>query len=186
MITIKLSYSIIDAWMRGQYEQAIGYYIGQALPPTPQMELGKAYDEMWEAHIKQYGTLPDELGGGILTNPQPQTKYQKVIPLDDKYQILFRGVPDCPDNEICYEFKCGLTEATSYVDGWQADAYKLLRPQFTQANYLCYNPYFNTLTKGIKYLDDSNAEHALENIITYGTEIIDYLIANRLVRNYKM
>lgn len=185
MITVKLSYSILDAWKRYQYEQAIGYYIGQSMPATPAMELGSAYDKMFEAHIKKYGELPPEIGGGKLVNPKPQTKYEKIIPLNDKYQILFRGVPDCPDETTIYEFKCGMTEATQYVDGWQADAYKLLIPKADTAIYLCYNPYFQTYTKGIKYLDRHNAEVALENIITYGSELIDYLIMNRLVRDYK-
>lgn len=186
MITIKLSYSILNAWAQNQFEQAIGYYLGKPLPPTPQMELGKAYDELWEKHINATKTLPDELGGGQLINPQPQTKYQKIIPLNDKYQILLRGVPDCPDELTIYEFKCGMTEATQYVDGYQADYYKLLYPQANIAKYLCYNPYFKTHTVGIKFLSRANAEAALNHIYTHGTEFIDYLIANRLVRDYKM
>ena len=185
MKTIKLSYSILNAWEHYQYEQAIAYYLGKDVPPTPQMELGRAYDELWEKHIIATKQLPEELGGGNLINPTPQTKYQKIIPLNDEYQILFRGVPDCPDEHTIYEFKCGMTEASQYVNGWQADAYKLLYPQANIAKYLCYNPYFKTHTVGVKFLGRSNAEHALNKIYSLGTELIDYLIANRLVQDYK-
>lgn len=186
MITIKLSYSILHAWEQGQYEQAIAYYLGKDVPPTPQMELGRAYDEMWEKHIIANKTLPEELGGGLLVNPIPQTKYQKIIPLNEKYQILVRGVPDCPDEETIYEFKCGWTEATAYVNGWQADMYKLLYPMGNVAKYLCYNPYLKTHTVGIKFLGRGNAENALNKIYSLGTEFVDYLIANRLVKDYKL
>lgn len=185
MKTIKLSYSILNAWEHYQYEQAIAYYLGKDVPPTPQMELGRAYDELWEKHIISTKTLPAELGGGELIAPMPQTKFEKILPLNDEYQILFRGVPDCPDDLTIYEFKCGMTEASQYLNGWQADAYKLLYPQANIAKYLCYNPYFDTHTVGIKFLGRGNAEYALNKIYSLGTEFIDYLIANRLVRDYK-
>lgn len=184
MITIKLSYSILRAWEQYQYEQAVAYYLGKPVPATPAMELGKAYDELWTKHIIANNTLPDELGGGRLLNPQPQTKYQKLLPLNDEYQILFRGVPDCPDEHTIYEFKCGMTEATQYLDGWQADAYKLLYPHANIAKYLCYNPYFNKHTVGIKFLGRASGEYALNKIYSLGTELIDYLIVNKLVRDY--
>ena len=46
--TVKLSYSILNAWAHGQWEQAVGYYVGQPLPATPEMELGRVKHEQWE------------------------------------------------------------------------------------------------------------------------------------------
>ena len=186
MITVKLSYSILNAWAHYQYEQAIGLYLGKPLPATPQMELGSAMDKLWTAHVEKHKTLPDELGGGQLTDPKTQTKYQKMIPVNDNMQILLRGVPDLTDGQLIIDYKCGNTEATGYVDSMQLDYYKLLYPQATVGMYLCYNPYFKTLTKGIKFLGRGNAEQALEHILTHGTEIIDYLMVNKLLQNYKM
>jgi len=186
MITVKLSYSILNAWAHYQYEQAIGLYLGKPLPATPQMELGSAMDKLWTAHVEKHKTLPDELGGGKLDNPVTQTKYQKIIPLNENMQILLRGVPDMTDGNRIIDYKCGMTEANGYVDAMQLDYYKLLYPAGTVGEYRCYNPYFKTLTIGIKFLDRSNAEAALEHLLTYGTEIIDYLMVNKLLQNYKM
>lgn len=186
MKTVKLSYSILNTWSKYQYEQAIGMYLGQQLPATPQMELGKAYDELWQAEIESTQKLPDELGGGVLKQPRTQVKYQKLLPLNEDYQILIRGVPDATDGPIIYEFKCGMTEASSYVDTMQADYYKLLYPDATVCEYLCYNPYFKTYTKGIKFLSRANAEQAVNHIYTFGTEIIEYLEANKLLQDYQL
>lgn len=185
MITVKLSYSILQTWARYQYEQAIGMYLGKPLPATPAMDLGSTYDKLWEQHINKLKTLPPQLGDGKLYDPQTQIKYEKLIPLNEDMQILLRGVPDCTDGNIIYEFKCGMTEASQYVDTMQADYYKLLYPMADTAIYLCYNPYFDTYTKGIKYLGRHNAEDALNHIYTHGTELIDYLRANKLLQDYK-
>ena len=187
MITVKLSHSILSAWAQGKQEDAIGMYLGKQLPATPAMELGKAYDEIWNGYINKTGARPLELGGGKLTKPVTQQKYSKLIPFSDEYQILIRGVPDLvhDDGKTIDEHKCGRTTAGDYIERFQLDYYKLLIPEATMGVYRCYNPYLKSLTVGVKFLDDSNAERALEHIITYGGEMIDYLASQRLIKNYK-
>ena len=186
MITVKLSYSILNAWAHYQYEQAVGLYLGKPLPATPQMELGSAMDKLWTKQVNDTKHMPPDFDGSPLINPVTQVKYQKIIPLNDDMQILLRGVPDLTDGNRIIDFKCGNTEATQYVDGMQLDYYKLLYPEGNIGEYWCYNPYFKTYTKGIKFLGRANAEAALNHIYTHGTELIDYLKANRLLRDYKM
>lgn len=184
MITVKLSYSILNAWMNGHWEQAVAYYIGKDYPASPAMELGRIKHSLWEQHIKNTRELPQELGGGKLKDPLTERKYEKLIPLG-KYNILFRGVIDLEDENILTDFKCGLSEPGSYINGWQLDAYKLLRPNAVEGRYRCFNPYTDTYTVGIKYLSEANAEKALENIVTFGGEIIQYLESQKLLVDYK-
>lgn len=193
-ITVKLSYSILNTWSAHNFEAAVGMYLGKDIPATPAMMLGKLKHQIWEDYIVKNRCLPDEIGGGRLEYPLAEKKYEKLIPLGDKYQILLRGVPDCtdkmpldnmPDGEIIYEFKVGLTSPTSYVDTFQADYYKLLKPKAHTAIYLCFNPYANTYSKGIKFLTDKCAERALEHVITFGSEMIEYLASQRFIINYK-
>lgn len=185
MKTVKLSYSIINAWADANYEQAIGYYLGQPLPATPAMELGKLKHEIYANHAIKTKTLHEDLGGGELIEPIVEQKYQKIIPFSADIQILLRGIPDTTDRDIVYEYKVGRTKAGAYVDKLQLDYMKLLIPRLRLGVYLCHNPYTGRLTKGIKYLNDSNAEAALEHIITFGGEIIDYLQANKLLKDYR-
>jgi len=186
MKTLKLSYSIISNWKQGRYEEAIGQYLGKPLPATDAMELGKLYDEKWNRYIEKHKALPPELGGEPL-DPQVrvQKKYQAVIPFNDEYQILLRGVLDIDEPERITDNKCGRTEAISYVDQTQLDYYSIFKPKAKTGIYRCFNPYLNTLTVGVKYLSDKNREHAIEEIVTFGGEILEYLLANKLFIDYQ-
>lgn len=203
MITVKLSFSILNSWSSGNFEDAIAMYLGKELPENPYFVLGKQMHERWEKHILKTGTMPPELGGQSLVNPVVEQKYQKVIPMGDKYQILLRGVIDLEAEEgadiIIQDHKCGVGRASGYTSSMQLDYYKFLRPKATLGRYACHNPYKcevlcqkNNLEihqcygYGLKFLNEENAEKALNHIITYGGEIIQYLEANRLVKNYIM
>lgn len=184
MKTIKLSHSIIAAWKAGKFEDAISYYLGKSLPATDAMELGKLYDEKWTKHVQDTGTLPSELGGGELDNPRTQVKYQLRIPFSDDYEILLRGVPDLTEPSRITDYKCGRSDANSYINKMQLDYYSLFLPSVTEGIYRCYNPYTDSYTLGVKFLSDKNREDALEEIVTYGGEILQYLLANRLFKDY--
>lgn len=180
---IKLSYSILNAWSNKRFEDAVNMYLGTPLPKTAPMELGSLKHEQWQKYIEEFKELPADLGGGKLTNPVCEQKYQKLIPLG-KYQILLRGAPDCTDGADGYEFKCGMTPISTYMGGLQLDYYKLLCPELTTGIYIAHNPYAKRYTKGIKYLSEENAEKALNHIITMGGEMIDYMQSQKLLVDY--
>jgi hypothetical protein len=184
MTTVKLSYSILSAWANKQYEQAVAGYLRRDFPITKQIELGRAYDELWTKYIDKYKKLPDDLGGITLNNPVTQFKKEIIVPLGKDYQILLRGIPDCVDDEYIREFKCGLTPVSSYINQMQLPYYKLLYPEKTIGIYYCYNPYAKKLEIGVKYLTEQTIDEAIEHIITFGSEMIDYLKVNKLLVNY--
>lgn len=204
MITIKLSYSILNAWAEKRFEDAIAMYLGKSIPDTPYFELGRIKHKLWERYTLQTDCLAPELGGGPLINPVVEQKWQKIIPLGNKYQILIRGVIDLETTDekhgiILTDYKCGVGKATSYVDKWQLDMYKFLRPQASLGQYICHNPYkcealcqknpkepHKCFGVGIKFLDNKNSEDALNNIITYGGEMIEYFESNKLIKDYKL
>lgn len=181
---VKLSHSILSAWANRQYEQAIGMYLGQPLPATPQMELGKLLHEKWANYIIQTGKLPRELGLCKLTDPVPEQKFEKLLPLGDDLYILLRGVPDLLDGNVIHEFKASMRNPSDFVSSMQLPYYKLLLPHLTTGYYRCYNPYTKTHSTGLQFLGEAEAETALEHILTFGTEIIDYLKVNKLLINY--
>ena len=189
MKTVKLSHSILSNWAMGRQEEAIGQYLGKPYPATPAMELGKTWDEIWNEHIIRTNDMPYELSKVAvqLNNPVVQQKYRKTIPFSDDYQILLSGVPDLvhDNGKVIVDFKCGRTRATDYIDGFQLDYYKLLLPDAIRGEYRCWNPYLKSLTIGVKFLDDLNAERALNHILTYGGEMISYLESQRLLIDYK-
>lgn len=175
--------------MEGRFDAAIDMYCGKPMIITPAIELGKLKDQIWTNHILDTGSMHPDLGGAQIVGPICQQKYEKLIPFDEDYQILFRGVPDleCQWNGIAAirDFKCGTIKPVTYVDKWQLDAYKLLRPRASIGFYDCYNPFTEVLSVGIKFLDNSNAELALHNIITYAGEMINSLRSEKLLIDYK-
>ncbi len=185
MKTLKISHSIISAWKEGRQEDAISYYLGKDIPATPAMELGRLYDKKWNEHINETSELPKELGGGNIENPRVQVKYQVTIPFSEEYQILLRGVPDLTTDTEIIDFKCGRTEANSYIEKMQLDYYSLFKPEVRVGKYICFNPYTNTRTIGIKYLNQDNRDNALNDIITFGGEILQYLLFQKLFKDYK-
>jgi len=203
MITVKLSYSILNAWMEHKFEDAINMYLGKPLPDTPYLELGKVKHEIWAKYTQRTRELHPELGGGKLTDSLVEQKWQKLIPFNSNYQILIRGIIDLESVEnkelTLTDYKCGIGKPSAYVDKWQLDLYKLLRPQANMGRYICHDPYkcdalcsktpnepHQCYTVGIKFLSDKNAEKALENIYTFGGEIIQYLEFNKLIQDYKL
>lgn len=185
MTTVKLSYSILHAWEQKRFEDAIAMYLGKELPSTPYMELGKLKHQQWADYTMATGRMHPELGEDTLIKPIVEQKYEKRIPFNDDIEILIRGIIDLEHSNILIDYKCGRSTPSSYIEGWQLDLYKLLRPEATLGVYICFDPYNKTTARGIKYLHKSNAETALENIYTHGGEIIDYLQANKLLINYK-
>lgn len=183
-MVVKLSYSILNAWSSGKWEDAVSMYLGQDIPMTPYMELGRKMDKLWELEIERTKHLPKDLGGELMTEPVTQQKYEKLIPFSKGISILVRGVPDCTDQTDLHEFKCGMTTPQNYIDKMQLDYYKLLLPEIERGFYHCYNPYTKTHTRGVKFLTDKNALAALEHIITFGGEMIDYLQSQKMLRAY--
>lgn len=186
MITVKLSYSILRQWEQGKFEDATAYYLGKDLPITPYMELGKVKHKQWADYAQKHKKLHPELGGYDLYNPIVEQKYEKLLPFSEDIQILWRGVIDLEDDRgIIVDYKCGSTAPSNYINGWQLDSYKLLRPKATAGQYYCFNPYTKKVGVGFKFLKQANAEYALEKIITIGGELIDYLQTNRILIDYK-
>lgn len=188
MVTIKLSYSIMNAWANGRWEDAVSMYLGRPIAQTPELKLGKLKHKVWENYIKNWGKLPYELGGEELINPLVEMKWEKLIPMGDNYQILLRGVIDVQHGkhgEILDDHKCGMTGASTLVGSMQFPYYKLLQPKAALGRYNIFNPYTEEFSRGIKILDDRDAKEALEHLITYGSEMIDYLQSQKQLINYK-
>lgn len=185
MITVKLSHTILDAWYRGRWEDALSFYLGQDVPPTPPMILGRLKDEIWTKHAQETGQLHPELGGSKLNQPILQQKYEKLIPLSDDLQILLRGRPDVWDKPIIRDFKCGRTKPSQYLSSFQLPIYKLLLPEAAMGIYDCFNPYTGQYSIGVKYLGPEDAEKALEFVVTYGADFINYLQAEKKLIDYR-
>ena len=55
---IRVSYSILNSWARGDIDRAVAPYAGVEIESTEAMEYGKKKHEAWEKETRRTGRLP--------------------------------------------------------------------------------------------------------------------------------
>jgi hypothetical protein len=173
----RLSYSILNAWARGDYESAIAMVLRQPVPGTPAMEEGKRLHTLWELEGKKTNALPRVFGSLPLVHPQFEVK--KEIALND--WITFVGRLDVLDIPKAIDYKSGVTPATAFANSPQHCCYQVLYPALKSFEYHCYNPSANEVTMVIVHLNDTTLQRGIEFILSNASEIRDYCEQNDIV-----
>lgn len=118
----RASFTVLDQWNSGNFEQAIKTYFKLEKFVTPAMEDGRKWHKKWAEHIEATKTMPIEFGGAPLINPIAEQK--TVIHLDDWLDLV--GIIDCYANPILYEWKTGKSSSESYAGTKQGGIYAML------------------------------------------------------------
>jgi hypothetical protein len=179
---IRLSYSILSKWARGDWEGAIEAYIGHWPPPTPAMLAGREAHERWEAETRKTGKMPVELGGLPYRKPLLEKATKREVMLNDWLQFV--GVLDVLDDEtVGIDYKFGATSATQHANSFQHKVYQILYPKMKRFEYHAKNPYVpadESITVAICHLTDKTLEDGLEWVLTFGSEMRDYIVTNNI------
>ena len=72
--TFKISYSILNAWANGKWEDAVSYYLGRDLPKTPEIELGSLKHKLWGDYTYKTKKMHPEIGDEVLVEPITEQK----------------------------------------------------------------------------------------------------------------
>lgn len=122
MNKLRLSYSLLSYWERGDIQGATDCYLHKETPGTPAMEYGKKVHKEIEEHIKAHGKFPEWFFNYELKNPQTE---QKVTA---EYNEMFdlSGVFDCVDIPTLFEFKTGSADSLEWARTWQLPIYFLI------------------------------------------------------------
>lgn len=189
MKTVKFSYTTLNSWSKGYQEDAVSQYLGKGIPETPAIKLGSVMHETWERKIKKTREIPEELGGGKVSEKAIVEEFMGcTIPLSDDYQIYLIGKFDLVDQGVIQDWKCGMSEPSTHLNGFQLGYYQtILKANQTNVSVgriVCYNPYERTHKVGIKFLNEETLADALNHIITYGGEMITYLETQKLLKDY--
>jgi hypothetical protein len=118
----RASFTILDQWNSGNWEQAIKTYFKIDKFVTPEMVAGREWHEKWAKHINDTKTLPVEFGGKPLTKPEAEQK--TVVQLEDWLELV--GIIDCYDSPVVYEWKTGKSTSVSYAGSKQGGIYAML------------------------------------------------------------
>lgn len=178
----RTSYSILNAWSRGNYSDAIDMFFKKEKELSSYLKDGIDFHKKWEYQIKQTKQLPKELDRKETKLKNPQCELKLEIPIND--HIEFVGVIDCLDEDILYEFKSGSMSSADYANGLQVDCYSYLLSRCgynpIKGMYLHYDQYVSKTDKSLVYLTDTRRQKAKEWIEKQSESMYQYFIKNNL------
>lgn len=180
---MRVSYSILSNWARGNYEDAVNTYLGHYPAATPAMEAGKYWHKKWERDGRQTGCLPEIFGGRKLDSPKFELDTKKVIMLADWIQLV--GVFDVLEPGIGTDYKSGSSPSSAYANGFQHKVLQILEPSLKRFDYHGFNQYTNEVTMSVCHLTQKTLEEGIEYVITHASDMRSYLEQNNLVKEVK-
>lgn len=183
---IKVSYTILNAWASGKYEDAIKYFFRLDVTQTPAMKEGQEYHKRWENEIQATKKLPEVFGSKQLISPSPE----QYIKVDVNNWLVLSGKIDCYDKPTIYEFKTGRQTSEDIARSKQPGVYAVLstlnKQYVDRAEIYCFNQHVKNDNKSmsIVYLTDQVLEDSLNWIETIAGEMRNYLEQNKLFEKY--
>ena len=173
---LRLSYTLLSLWDRGDIDGAIRTYFHMTRPITPQMEDGKRIHEEIAEHIQNFNTFPDWFFNHELKIPE----CEKIVQVE--YNDLFdlKGLFDCYDTvtEVLYEFKTGVADSLEWTRTWQLPLYFLLaeiaKIPVKYALLIHYNQYKKTTDYTIMHNTKLQRDYARNIVDSIGPDIHNY------------
>lgn len=123
MKKIRLSYSLINAFERNDIQGMVDMYFHVNRLGTPAMESGRKYHEGIAKSILDTQTLPEYMNFKA-DFKDPKTEFEIVVPYNEICDL--KGVLDCLDEPILYEFKTGVSDSLEWARTNQLPLYFLL------------------------------------------------------------
>jgi hypothetical protein len=184
MPVIRVSYSILSAWASGDFERALAMYFHEPTPVSAAMAAGSKAHTNWEKEVISRAAMPAVFGGGALDQHQTELRTKRELMLNDWLQLV--GVLDVMEPTRGIDFKRSKRSATGWATTKQHKVYQILYPSLKTFEYHCWNPYAidprDEVTMAICHLTDKTLEEGVEFVLTYGSEIRDYLESNNLIK----
>lgn len=178
---IRVSYSILNSWAKGDIDRAVAPYAGIEIESTEAMEYGKKKHAAWEKETSRTGRLPRCFGGRKLTSPKLELSTKRVRKLND--WCYLSGVLDVLDGETAIDYKTGKTPASEYLNSRQHECYQILYPSIKRFEYHCRNHHLRRkddgyITVAVAYLNKKTLRDGIEWVLTNAAELREYLINN--------
>lgn len=180
----RASYTILDQWTSGNWEQAIKMYFKLDKFVTRAMEDGRQWHEQWAKHVMETKTLPAEFGGGKLIAPIAEQK--TVVHLQPWLDLV--GVIDCYDKPIIYEWKTGKQSSEVYAGSKQGGIYAVLGTMSNKLVEKVEIHHFDQYTKktdvSMVWVTDQLMTDTYNWIETIAAEMHQYFLTNDLYNRY--
>lgn len=180
---IRLSYSFLSLWERGDIDGAISTYYHLDRPTSKAMEDGKRIHEEIADHITEVGQLPDWLIPFELKLPEPEKEV--VVSYNDLFDL--KCYMDCydPVRKVLLEFKTGKTDSLAWTRTWQLPIYFLIaeieKIPIDYALLIHHNQHTKENDFTVVHNAPIHREYARNIIDSIGNEIWSYFDQNGLL-----
>lgn len=185
MYKLRASFSLLNTWASGNYEQATKSYFRLEQFTTQAMADGKKFHEDWHDETKKTGNLPLVFGGAKLVHPEIEKTI--IVTLEDWLDL--KSVIDCLDGSVIHEYKSGARPSESYANSHQAGVYAVAclfdKIQVNKAIYHHYDQHKNLVDNSTVWITKKVLDDSQEWIYTYASEIHNYFTENDLYKKFE-
>lgn len=178
---LRVSFSLLDAWSRGDTQLAIDTYFHVGGPKNKAMEYGIEFHDRIAKHIDKYNQFPDDFFSYPLMIPEAE---KKVVA---NYNELFdiSAVFDCIDSPNLFEFKTGVQPATTWARKDQLPLYFLVAElegiPIEKAYLIHYNQHSNEKDYVVVWNTPDKVERARNIVDSYAPEIHSFFESEGLI-----
>ena len=177
MAKLRLSYSLLNIWGRGDVDGAVQTYFHLNKPATRQMKEGRRIHKDIADHVEKFNTFPEWLN----------FKYDLALPESEKevvaeYNEMFdlKGFFDCYDtvDKTVFEYKSGVSDSLEWARTDQLPFYfliaELLGLEIDRGILIHFNQYTESTDFCIVHNSSSKRERARNLIDSEGPSIYDF------------
>ena len=122
MNKLRLSYSLLTTWDRGDIQRAVDLYFHVDGFVNEAMINGRKVHEEIENHIIKFGEFPEWFFTYELVDPKPE----EIVIVEYNELFNIKGIFDCRDGTTLFEFKTGGTDSLAWARTWQLPIYFLI------------------------------------------------------------
>ena len=182
MNKIRLSYSLISLWERGDIQGAIDTYFHSSKKGTQQMEDGRATHKEIAEYLEKFNCLPDYMNfSGHFTIPK--VEHAVTVPYNEIIDL--KGVFDCLEEPNLYEWKTGVSDSLEWARTWQLPLYFLIceiaKVDVKTAYLIRYNQYQKQSDMVVVHNSTKLRDKARNIVDSLGYEIWQYFSEQGLI-----
>ena len=178
---LRLSYSLIYQWSRGEVDKAIQTYFHMQQEDNKYMNDGRKIHKEIQDHIMSKKKMPDWFFRYRFDNPEVEKSV--IVPYNDLFDIKI--LLDTYDSGTGFEYKTGNNDSLVWSRTAQIPIYflvcNLAKIPLEKVYLMRWNQYNNTKDFVMIWNTKSAEEHARNWIDSYGTEIYEHFKSEGLI-----
>ena len=176
----RASFSVLSLWASGRRDEAVKSYFKLDRVETDAMREGKMFHAQWERETEETGCLPVVFGGARLINPKTEVKLEHMVEPWLQLVTVFDNI----DEPTIHEYKSGRTPSSDYTNSFQPKVYGLMAKlkEFNVDRCMIHhhNQHTGKSDSAWCWITDKSNQDALDWLITYASEMVDYFNEHNL------